>query len=1762
MTTTTRSALAGVLTLALAGCGGSSTEPPPPAAVDAARSTLVAAPPEAIADGVAAVTITAMAKDAGGAPLAGRTAAFSVIEGVAQLSAASAMTGADGTTSVTLTSTLAGPKSVSALIDGVDVKAHATATFVAGPPAAVSFTVQPSDTTAGVTFGVGLTVADVHGNAVAGASVSLALEGGPDGAALSGTTTATTSADGSAGLSGLSITKAGAGYALVATTGAAQGTSSTFAVGQGSPSLAGSQLVASPATVTAGGAGSIVTVTIVDAWGNAVPGAVVTLDSSVAGDTVGAPGAAGLDGVATGSLAGTAAGPRTLTASVGGLPLVQTATVTVLPAAPDAAASSAAGPAGTVVADGSAAAVGATIRDAYGNPVPGVAVSVATSGGTLSSGSATTGADGSASVTVSSTVAGTVTVTLSFGGGSLDVPVTFVAAPAAALVLSGLPGSTTAGSAASATVTARDAYGNVASGYRGTVRFGSSDATAVLPADYTFTGIDAGTHTFPGSIALRTAGTQNISVHDIVAGALSTTGPSIQVAPGAAASLAFIVQPTGAVAGAVLTPAIEVAVRDAFGNTVTAPQTVSLALPAGTLTGTTSAASVGTVTFAGLAVTTAGTGLHLVASSAGLPDATSAAFDVAPGAPDAVASDVAASAGTPTAGDEVTLTATVRDAYGNAVPDITVTFAATGTDNTLSGAATTSTNGVATGTLSSTKAEAKTVTAKAGALALSAQPVVTFEPGAADASGSTLAASPTSAPDDGTSISLTATVGDRYGNPVEGATVTFSSSGTATFVPPTAGTGVDGKAAGSVSALAAGAQTISASVGGTRVAQTDVTFTAAPPSPSESTAVVSRASVSADGTTAAIATVTVKDGLGRAVPGATVALTFSRTALIAPPSAVTNGSGAAFFAVTSTQAGSGALTATVNAGPGQVVVAQQPALEFVTPSYTIGGVVFGLTGDGLVLSTAGQPDLTVPAGASSFVFGTRVASGTSYAVGVTQPPGLACKVLNGSGTVGGADVIGVLVDCTGQWKQVAAGAYHSLGIKTNGDLWAWGSNGNGQLGDGTWTQATTPKLIGSGFASVAAGSYHSLAVKTNGDLYAWGYNGKGQLGDGSTTQARAPELIGSGFAFVAAGNSHSLAVKTNGDLYAWGNNAYGQLGDGSATQANAPKLIGSGFASIAAGYYHSLAVKTNGDLYAWGYNNCGQLGDGTTTQANAPKLIGSGFASVAAGSFHSLAVKTNGDLYAWGYNGLGQLGDGTSTQTNAPKLIGPGFASVAAGSFHSLAIKASGDLYAWGNNAYGQLGDGTTTQASAPKLIGSGFATVATGSDSSHSLAIKTSGDLYAFGYDNYGQLGDDGAIMHVNAPELIGSGFSFVAAGSSHSLAIKTNGDLYAWGWNFLGQLGDGSTMQANAPKLIAVGFASVAAGYYHSLGIKTNGDLYAWGYNNYGQLGDGTTTRANAPKLIGSGFAYVAAGFAHSLAVKTNGDLYAWGYNVYGQLGDGSVTQANAPKLIGSGFAFVAAGSYHSLAVKTNGDLYAWGYNAYGQLGDGSTTQANAPKLIGSGFASIAAGSYHSLAIKANGDLYAWGSNGNGQLGGGFASVAAGANHSLALKTNGDLYAWGYNGSGQIGDGTTTQAYAPKLIGSGFASVAGGDSHSLAIRMDGDLYASGWNGSGQLGDGHDYMWAVPIIVGNPTSPAGLSYAPTVATYVIGVGIAPNVPTWTGAATFFTVSPALPAGLSLGAATGIVSGTPTMSSPTSSYEITASGPMGSTTGLLTITVN
>jgi alpha-tubulin suppressor-like RCC1 family protein len=767
-------------------------------------------------------------------------------------------------------------------------------------------------------------------------------------------------------------------------------------------------------------------------------------------------------------------------------------------------------------------------------------------------------------------------------------------------------------------------------------------------------------------------------------------------------------------------------------------------------------------------------------------------------------------------------------------------------------------------------------------------------------------------------------------------------------------------------------------------------------------------------------------------------------------------------ALTLPVAGSISLVATATDATGNRSANSVPVVVEVA-IYHVGGVVSGLTGSNLTLVSPGQPNLVIPAGATTFVFANTQAVGSDYAVAVLQQPGTPaqmCQVTNGTGVVGESNGTIPAISCRSAWWKVAAGAYHMVGIRPDGTLWAWGWNVYGTLGDGTTTQRNAPVQIGNGYSSVAAGSQHTAAVQADGTLWAWGDNHSGQLGDGTTTSQLVPKVIGSGYASVAAGSSHTVAVKADGTLWAWGENLAGQVGDGTTTQRTAPVQIGSGYASVAAGSSHTVAVKTDGTLWAWG------AGVTTATQRNGPKQIGSGYASVAAGSDHAIALKADGTLWAWGWNSFGQLGDGTTAQRNAPVQIGSGYASVAASYQHTSAVKTDGTLWAWGDNHSGQLGDGTTTQRNSPVLVGSGFASVTAGSF--HTVALKADGTLWAWGRDREGQFGD-GTPTQQNAPKQIGIGFASVSAGYQHTLAVKTDGTLWVWGWNDYGQLGDATTSPQNGPKQIGIGFASVAAGQNHSVALKADGTLWAWGWNGRGQVGDVTTIQRNAPEHIGSGYASVAAGDRHTMALKTDGTLLAWGDNEYGQLGDGTTTNQLAPKVVGSGYASVAAGVAHTVAVKSDATLWTWGF-------DGTTeVQRNAPVQIGSGYARVVAASYHTMVVMADGTLWAWGNGSYGQLGdgtttqrnapvqigSGYSSVAAGFLHTVAVKTDGTLWAWGDNHYGQLGDGTTTQRNAPVQIGSGYASVAAGFQHTVAVRTDGTLWVWGSNGFGQLGDG-----------------------------------------------------------------------------------------------------
>ena len=691
-------------------------------------------------------------------------------------------------------------------------------------------------------------------------------------------------------------------------------------------------------------------------------------------------------------------------------------------------------------------------------------------------------------------------------------------------------------------------------------------------------------------------------------------------------------------------------------------------------------------------------------------------------------------------------------------------------------------------------------------------------------------------------------------------------------------------------------------------------------------------------------------------------------------------------------------------------------------------------------------------------------------------------------------VVGVSAGSTSAMQRLAAGAHHSLAIKSDGSLWAWGYNQYGQLGDGTTTERDTPVQVLTAVAAVAAGGYHTLAIKSDGSLWAWGMNESGQLGDGTTTERHSPVQILTGVAAVAAGYRHSLALKTDGSLWAWGDNYWGQLGDGSTMYSHTPVQVLTGVTAIAAGAEHTLAIKTGGSLWAWGWNVYGQLGVGTKdgTQHPTPVQVLTGVAAVAAGHSHSLALRIDGTLWAWGHNGgYGQLGDGTQTDRYFPVQVMSAVRAVGAGWYHTLAIKTDGSLWAWGDNEFGQIGDGTQTNRASPVQVLNGVAAVAGGWN--HTLAIKTDGRLWAWGLNGYGELGDGTQTNRASPAPGIGLKVSYalqrIAAGAYHSLAIKPDGSLWAWGRNS-GALGDGTTTNRSRPVQVLTGVAAVAAGGYHTLALKTDGSLWAWGWNGSGQLGDGTMTDRLSPVQVLTGVAAVAAGYEHTLAVKTDGTLWAWGGNGGGQLGDGTTTNRASPVPILTGVAAVAAGWQHTLAIKTDGSLWAWGQNGDGQLGDGTTTNRASPVQVLTGVAAVAAGTKYTLAVKTDGSLWAWGKNGVGELGigtsdydthptptqvmAGVAAVAAGNWHALALKTDGTLWAWGMNGYGEIGDGTIDgEAHpTPVQVLTGVAAVAAGDHHTLGLKTDGSLWAWGENVPGQLGDGTRRGHASPVPV------------------------------------------------------------------------------------------
>jgi alpha-tubulin suppressor-like RCC1 family protein len=245
---------------------------------------------------------------------------------------------------------------------------------------------------------------------------------------------------------------------------------------------------------------------------------------------------------------------------------------------------------------------------------------------------------------------------------------------------------------------------------------------------------------------------------------------------------------------------------------------------------------------------------------------------------------------------------------------------------------------------------------------------------------------------------------------------------------------------------------------------------------------------------------------------------------------------------------------------------------------------------------------------------------------------------------------------------VAAGGTHTVILKTDGTVWSMGSNYYGQLGaglpTGTGNQSFTP--LNSGLTSVvavSAGWQHTLALKSDGTVWAWGLNVKGQLGDGSFTERNSPVQV-SGLVdvvAVSAGEQASLALKKDGTVWGWGSNDSWQARGTSGTSATVPVQITqiSKAIGISAGIIHASAVLTDGSVVCWGRNTDGACANPSGYDFVPPTSVsGVGGAYAIATGRHTLALLNSNEVWSWGSNGNGQLGNGPiPTSQNAAKSI-------------------------------------------------------------------------------------------------------------------------------------------------------------------------------------------------------------------------------------------------------------------------------------------------------------------------------------------------------------------------------------------------------------------------------------------------------------------------------------------------------------------------------
>ncbi len=454
---------------------------------------------------------------------------------------------------------------------------------------------------------------------------------------------------------------------------------------------------------------------------------------------------------------------------------------------------------------------------------------------------------------------------------------------------------------------------------------------------------------------------------------------------------------------------------------------------------------------------------------------------------------------------------------------------------------------------------------------------------------------------------------------------------------------------------------------------------------------------------------------------------------------------------------------------------------------------------------------------------------------------------------------------------VAGGFWHTVALKSDGTAWTWGSNKYGQLGNGdeTDTDSSAPVEVSglSDAIAVAGGYWHTVALKSDGTVWAWGNNFYGQLGNGTTTASSTPVQVKNGdgtdlsdVLAIACGYWHTLALRSDGTVWAWGNNTYGQLGTTTTAHSAEPVQV-SGLSgvdtnvdnvtSIAGGYWHSLALKTDGTVWAWGNNAYGQLGDGSTIDSSVPVQVKLHPPTVRTGSASGVTAESatlNGTANANGLEttvwfeygtSFGSYGNTTSTQTidgRSDMSVAIGVSGLTEKTVYYFRIVAEN----LAGTTYGSVNSFTTSAAS----------TMRESSKVASDVTIRKS----------------VAQIRNILS----------IAGGGGHTLCLRSDGSIWSCGSNYDGQLGHvgdngedyaDSSIPANAGPLSGI-ITSIASGNWHTVALRSDGTVWTWGGNYNGQLGDGTNNKSKTPVQVKNFNMGLTIGRIYGYVVDVNGD------------------------------------------------------------------------------------------------------------------------------------------------------------------------------------------------------------------------------------------------------------------------------------------------------